>query len=336
MGIKESYIERLRIDNHLQRNFRETSKFDLNNGFELLRSTNDRIWSMGLDVPRRNLPTLSLGGFKWNQPLYPGAPMELHFFEPRYVAMAREALKTDENRVFAFIARNMNTTQTKEEDKEKEKNSGLNTEVKSCLVGEMGTLFRIVEHSRGPEGTIFVAGFSGPRFRVCEESKQVFPGGEPLSVVNVEYFEDHPPSADADLKKMSETRDELFTLLSDQLFPLWPDLEQRIFQRFGLPPNDLEKLSFWFLTWSSLNAEDRWEPFRSLDTLGRLLRAKTSVLKMIEVIKAQNEEKDSDGKEKGQTKLGNEEKKLTQELQFDRRQLPKRQTNTKDEKEPDT
>merc|ERR1719510_480250 len=64
-------------------------RLDMNAAFEYLRATNDRIWDLGLDGPK-HLPTSEVPAFVYNTPMYPGAPLELHLFEPRYVSLGKE------------------------------------------------------------------------------------------------------------------------------------------------------------------------------------------------------------------------------------------------------
>lgn len=108
--------------------------------------------------------------FPLNTVLFPGGPLSLRIFEPRYVDMVGRCMRTGAGFGVVLIREGGETGPAE--------------------FHEMGTLARIVDFSRLPEGLLGLATLGGERFRVRAHRVQ----SDGLNVGEVEWLDAEPAS----------------------------------------------------------------------------------------------------------------------------------------------
>ena len=109
--------------------------------------------------------------FALNTVLYPGGPLSLRIFEPRYVDMVSDRLRRDAPFIVALIRSGS------------EVGGGATTH-------SVGTLARIVDWNRGDDGLLGIVALGGRRVRVLDTETR--PDG--LCVATARMLEDEPAS----------------------------------------------------------------------------------------------------------------------------------------------
>jgi len=126
--------------------------------------------------------------------LFPGGPLRLRIFEPRYLDMVRHCLK--ESRAFGVLL-----ILEGEEAGE------------AVSVAESGTSARVVDFDTLPDGLLGIDCIGEQRFRVLKRWQQ----GDGLNVAQVEYLPDDPPCAlPAELTHLGELLREVLPQLGER------------------------------------------------------------------------------------------------------------------------
>ena len=126
--------------------------------------------------------------------LFPGGPLRLRIFEPRYLDMVRHCLK--ESRAFGVLL-----ILEGEEAGE------------AVSVAESGTSARVVDFDTLPDGLLGIDCIGEQRFRVRKRWQQ----GDGLNVAQVDYLPDDPPCAlPADLAHLGELLREVLPQLGER------------------------------------------------------------------------------------------------------------------------
>jgi uncharacterized protein len=126
--------------------------------------------------------------------LFPGGPLRLRIFEPRYLDMVRHCLK--ESRTFGVLL-----ILEGEEAGE------------AVSVAESGTCARVVDFDTLPDGLLGIDCIGEQRFRVLKRWQQ----GDGLNVAQVDYLPDDPPCAlPAELAHLGELLREVLPQLGER------------------------------------------------------------------------------------------------------------------------
>jgi hypothetical protein len=126
--------------------------------------------------------------------LFPGGPLRLRIFEPRYLDMVRHCLK--ESRAFGVLL-----ILEGEEAGE------------AVSVAESGTSARVVDFDTLPDGLLGIDCIGEQRFRVLKRWQQ----GDGLNVAQVDYLPDDPPSPlPAELAHLGELLREVLPQLGER------------------------------------------------------------------------------------------------------------------------
>jgi hypothetical protein len=126
--------------------------------------------------------------------LFPGGPLRLRIFEPRYLDMVRHCLK--ESRAFGVLL-----ILEGEEAGE------------AVSVAESGTSARVVDFDTLPDGLLGIDCIGEQRFRVLKRWQQ----GDGLNVAQVDYLPDDPPCAlPAELAHLGELLREVLPQLGER------------------------------------------------------------------------------------------------------------------------
>lgn len=128
--------------------------------------------------------------FPLNTVLFPGGPLPLRIFEPRYVDMVGRCLR--ENQGFGVVLIRDGT------------------ETGTAEFHDVGTLARVVDFTQLPEGLLGLATIGGERFRVRSHHRQA----DGLNVGDVEFLHEEP------VRELPEE----FRHLGDVLGKLLPEL----------------------------------------------------------------------------------------------------------------
>ena len=132
--------------------------------------------------------------FPLNTVLFPGGPLRLRIFEPRYLDMVRRCLK--ESRTFGVVL----ILEGEEAG-----------EVVS--VAERGTSARIVDFDTLPDGLLGIDCLGEQRFHVLGRRRQ----GDGLNLAQVDYLPDDPPCAlPAELAHLGELLREVLPQLGER------------------------------------------------------------------------------------------------------------------------
>jgi uncharacterized protein len=138
--------------------------------------------------------TGELALFPLSTVLFPGGPLRLRIFEPRYLDMVRHCLK--ESRAFGVLL-----ILEGEEAGE------------AVSVAESGTSARVVDFDTLPDGLLGIDCIGEQRFRVLKRWQQ----GDGLNVAQVDYLPDDPPCAlPAELAHLGELLREVLPQLGER------------------------------------------------------------------------------------------------------------------------
>ena len=106
--------------------------------------------------------------FPLNVVLFPGGPLPLRIFEPRYIKMVSDCVRSDEPFGVLLIRDGQ--------------------EAGTATTHDVGTLARIIDWYQGSDGLLGVTAIGEQRFRVIASSRQA----DGLNVADVEVLPDEP------------------------------------------------------------------------------------------------------------------------------------------------
>jgi ATP-dependent Lon protease len=173
--------------------------------------------------------------------LFPGRPLPLHIFEPRYRMMMNTVLDTD--RRFGILLWDPQTRQP----------------------ARIGSCAEITQIERLPDDRMNIVTLGQQRFRVLEYTRQ-----KPYRVGLVQWLEDKPP--DGDLGGVAK---EAKKLLAD-VVRLSSKLMDKPIQLPNLPDNPLE-LSYW-IGGSFYGASEEQQALLELQDTGKRLQREIEIL----------------------------------------------------------
>jgi len=139
--------------------------------------------------------------FPLNTVLFPGGPLPLRIFEPRYLDMVGDCVKNDTPFGVLLIREGRETAQ--------------------ATTHEVGTLARITDWYQGSDGLLGVTAIGEQRFRLV--SSECLPNG--LNVGEVEVLPDEPPMP---LPKEYRQLSQILSDVLDDLGRLYESLEWRL------------------------------------------------------------------------------------------------------------
>jgi len=173
--------------------------------------------------------------FPLNTVLFPGGPLPLKIFEPRYLAMVSDCVQNDSSFGVLLIR--------------KGNESGLAT------THEVGTLARITDWYQGHDGLLGITAIGERRFRVISSFRET----DGLNVGNVEILPDEPamPLPD-EYRAMSG----ILTGVLDDLGRLYESLERHM--------DDAAWVTSRFVEILPLDLEQKQECLESSDPAARL------------------------------------------------------------------
>lgn len=139
--------------------------------------------------------------FPLNTVLFPGGPLPLRIFEPRYVDMVSDCLKNDSPFGVLLIREGQETG--------------------PATTHAVGTLARITDWYQGSDGLLGITALGEKRFRVVSSRQK--PGG--LNVGEVEILPDEPP---VPLPAEYESMSHILADVLDDLGRLYEPLERHL------------------------------------------------------------------------------------------------------------
>lgn len=167
--------------------------------------------------------------------LFPGGPLPLRIFEPRYLDMISDCLKNDREFGVLLIRDGGET--------------GLST------THEIGTLARIADWYQGGDGLLGVTAVGGRRFRLIANQRQ----SDGLNLGEVDLLEDEPALP---LPAEFEHLAQILTGVLDDLGLLYESLPRK----FG----DASWVSYRFVEILPITVEQKQQCLEALDPLQRL------------------------------------------------------------------
>ena len=173
--------------------------------------------------------------FPLNTVLFPGGPLPLRIFEPRYVDMISERMKADAPFGVLLI-----------------REGG---EVGPATTFETGTLARITDWYQGSDGLLGVTAIGEQRFRLLSSRRQA----DGLNVGQIEILDAEPR-----VELPSE-----FSHLPEILDAVLDDLG-KLYEGLSRDAADANWLSYRFIEILPINLEEKQRCLESSDTLARL------------------------------------------------------------------
>lgn len=173
--------------------------------------------------------------FPLNTVLFPGGPLPLRVFEPRYLDMVSQCMKTD-TPFGVLLIRDGNET-------------GLATTYRT------GTLANIFDWYQGSDGFLGVTAIGGQRFRLLSNERQ--PDG--LNIGEIELL---APEEPLELPDEFSGLPNMLTNVLDDLGRLYESLERQL--------DDAVWISYRFLEILPIDLEQKQKSLESSDTLARL------------------------------------------------------------------
>ena len=167
--------------------------------------------------------------------LFPGGPLPLRIFEPRYIDMISRCMKSDVPFGVVLIREGGETGPAKTHD--------------------VGTLATITDWYQGSDGLLGVTAVGGRRFRLLSSRQQQ----DGLNVGSVEEIPEEPPvPLPAEYRALPKILDNVL----DELGRLYESLDRRY--------DDAVWLSYRFIEILPIDLEQKQRCLESSDTLARL------------------------------------------------------------------